>query len=111
MCLVDDDHLIKTLSSDRADQAFDVRILPGTRRRRNDFGDAHARQDEIFGPLGMTDTFFDDDYARILPGRVESYRSGGGRYARVLKHFNVYGDVFQRRPGQVGAGTCQMRAR
>jgi hypothetical protein len=26
MCLVDDDHVIETLSSDRADQAFDVRI-------------------------------------------------------------------------------------
>jgi hypothetical protein len=32
MRLVDDDHVIETLSSDRADQAFDVRILPRTRR-------------------------------------------------------------------------------
>jgi hypothetical protein len=29
--LVDDDHVIETLSADRADQAFDVRILPRTR--------------------------------------------------------------------------------
>ena len=42
MRLVDDDHVIETLSSDRADQAFDIRILPWTRRRGNDFGDAHA---------------------------------------------------------------------
>lgn len=28
-----------------------------------------------------------------MPGRVESYRSlGSGRYKRVLKHLNVYGD-------------------
>jgi hypothetical protein len=44
MRLVDDDHVIETLSSDRADQAFGVRILPRTRRRRNDFRDAHASQ-------------------------------------------------------------------
>jgi hypothetical protein len=36
MRLVDDDHVIQTLSSDRADQAFDVWILPRTRRRGND---------------------------------------------------------------------------
>ena len=42
MRLVDDDHVIETLSSDRADQAFDVGILPRTRRRGDDFGDAHA---------------------------------------------------------------------
>ena len=42
MRLVDDDHVIETLSSDRADQAFDIRILPWTRRRGDDFSDAHA---------------------------------------------------------------------
>ena len=42
MRLVDDDHVIETLSSNRADQAFDIRILPWTRRRGNDFGEAHA---------------------------------------------------------------------
>ena len=47
MRLVDDDHVIETLSSDRADQAFDVRILPRTRRRRDDFGDAHASQSAL----------------------------------------------------------------
>jgi len=44
MRLVDDDHVIQTLSSDRADQAFDVWILPRTRRRGNDLGDAEADQ-------------------------------------------------------------------
>ena len=31
MRLVDDDHVVETLSSDRADHALDERILPGTR--------------------------------------------------------------------------------
>ena len=47
MRLVDDDHVVETLSSDRADQAFDVRILPRTRRRGDDFGDAHASQSAL----------------------------------------------------------------
>jgi hypothetical protein len=44
MRLVDDDHMIETLASDRADQAFDIRILPRTRRCRNHLGDAHASE-------------------------------------------------------------------
>jgi hypothetical protein len=44
MRLVENDHVIQTLSADRADQAFDVRILPGTRRGGDDFSDAHARE-------------------------------------------------------------------
>ncbi len=47
----------------------------------------------IFGPLGMEHTLFDDNYARILPQRVESYRQvGNHHYERWLKHFNIYGD-------------------
>ena len=48
---------------------------------------------ELFAPLGMRDTLFDDNYAAVRPGRVESYRSmGDGRYERILKHFDLYGD-------------------
>jgi hypothetical protein len=47
MRLVDDDHVIETLSSDRADQAFDIRILPWTCRRGDDFGDAHPSQSAL----------------------------------------------------------------
>jgi hypothetical protein len=47
MRFVDDDHVIETLSSDRADQAFNIRILPWTRRRGDDFGDAHASQSAL----------------------------------------------------------------
>lgn len=43
MRLVQDDHVIEACPADRADHALDIRILPGTRRRRDDFGDAHAR--------------------------------------------------------------------
>ena len=42
MRLVQDDHVIEALPADRADHALDIRILPGTRRRGHDFGDAHA---------------------------------------------------------------------
>jgi hypothetical protein len=44
MRLVENDHVIETLSPQRADQTLDVRILPGTRRGRDDFRDAHACQ-------------------------------------------------------------------
>jgi hypothetical protein len=47
MRLVQSDHVIQALSADRADQAFDVRILPGTRRGGDDFSDAHARQSPL----------------------------------------------------------------
>jgi len=43
MRLVQDDDVVETLSSDRADHALDERILPGTRRRGHDLGDGHAR--------------------------------------------------------------------
>jgi len=48
---------------------------------------------ELFAPLGMRDTIVDDNYAAVRPRRVESYRSlGDGRYERILKHFDLYGD-------------------
>ena len=47
MLLVEDDHVIEALSSDRADQSLDVWILPRTRGRANDFGDAHASQSAL----------------------------------------------------------------
>jgi hypothetical protein len=41
MRLVQDDHVIATLSSDRPDYAFHVRVVPRTRRRGDDLRDAH----------------------------------------------------------------------
>ena len=41
MRLVHDDDVVETLPSDRADHTLDVWILPGTRRRGQDLGDAH----------------------------------------------------------------------
>ncbi len=46
----------------------------------------------IFRPLGMEHTFFEENYAGIVRNRVESYRAVGDHYERWLKHFNVYGD-------------------
>ena len=40
--LVQHDHMIQTLSPDRADQAFCVRILPRRARRRDHFFDVHV---------------------------------------------------------------------
>ncbi len=50
-------------------------------------------REEIFEPLGMDQTRFEDNYAELLPGRVDSYRrTSNGQYERFLKHFDVYGD-------------------
>lgn len=50
-------------------------------------------QQEIFEPLGMRNTRYEDNYSEILPGRVVSYRrTASGNYERFLKHFDVYGD-------------------
>jgi hypothetical protein len=47
--LVHDDDVIETLPSGRADHAFDVWILPGTRRRGPDLDDTHAREATLEG--------------------------------------------------------------
>jgi len=50
-------------------------------------------EERIFGPLGMTQTHFDDDYRQIVKHRVVSYlpKPGGGYYQQ-LKEFDGYGD-------------------
>ena len=49
MRLVQDDDVIETLPSDRANHALDVRVLPGTRRRGPHLGDAHTRHAALEG--------------------------------------------------------------
>ncbi len=39
--------------------------------------------DEIFVPLGMTQTYFQDDHEEILPGRVTSYAMQSGNLRRI----------------------------
>ena len=39
---VEDDDVIETLAANRSDHALNIRILPGTRRRGDDLGDAQA---------------------------------------------------------------------
>ena len=47
----------------------------------------------IFNPLGMKQTHFDDDYRMIVKNRVSSYeKKEDGNFARYLKSFNVVGD-------------------
>ncbi|MEN8376492.1 MAG: serine hydrolase domain-containing protein [Gemmatimonadota bacterium] len=47
---------------------------------------------ELFGPLGMHHTAFEDDHRRVVPGRVASYGFEDGQYRRFLKEFDVVGD-------------------
>ena len=49
MRFVQDDDVIETLPSDRADHPLDEWILPGTRRRGQDLGDAHTRHAALGG--------------------------------------------------------------
>lgn len=47
---------------------------------------------EIFDPLGMRHTEFEDDHRRVVPGRVTSYERVEDAYRRHLKEFDVVGD-------------------
>jgi CubicO group peptidase (beta-lactamase class C family) len=48
----------------------------------------------IFAPLGMEHTRFDDDYRQIAKNRATGYwRRRDGGYERVLKSFDGYGDI------------------
>jgi CubicO group peptidase (beta-lactamase class C family) len=49
-------------------------------------------QREIFEPLGMQHTRFEDDHRRIVPGRVTSYQLADHSYQRFVKEFDVIGD-------------------
>ena len=49
MRFAQDDDVIETLLSDRADHPLDERILPGTRGRGQDLGDAHTRHAALEG--------------------------------------------------------------
>ena len=50
-------------------------------------------EENIFDPLGMKQTHFDDDFRMIVKNRVSSYeKKENGNYARYLKSFNVVGD-------------------
>jgi len=47
-------------------------------------------QDRIFGPLGMENTHFSDDYLEIVPGRAESYTPAeGGGYRRSINQLTA----------------------
>jgi CubicO group peptidase (beta-lactamase class C family) len=48
--------------------------------------------ENLFKPLGMKSTFYNDNYAEIIPYRAESYRPVKDGYERFNKNFNTYGD-------------------
>jgi CubicO group peptidase (beta-lactamase class C family) len=49
-------------------------------------------EERIFRPLGMTQTQFQDDYTRVIPGRAAGYaRRASGRWHVSLPNFDTYG--------------------
>jgi len=49
--------------------------------------------ERIFGPLGMTSTFYLDDHAEIVPGKASSYVSGsGGQFRLAPANWEQTGD-------------------
>lgn len=49
-------------------------------------------EERIFGPLGMRDTFFNDEVSQVVPGRAESYRRGkDGSWRRALLSYDTVG--------------------
>jgi hypothetical protein len=70
MRLVQDHHVIEASPTDRADHALDIRILPGTRRRGDDFGDAHAR------PAALERNAIDAISVPVDPARCGVAREG-----------------------------------
>lgn len=49
-------------------------------------------REQIFLPLGMEQTFFEEDHTCVIPKRVTSYRPGRGGFHRYLKNFDATGD-------------------
>lgn len=49
-------------------------------------------QQQIFGPLGMNDTHFHDNYREIVPGRAYSYHPGGeNRFNHAVLSYSTVG--------------------
>lgn len=48
-------------------------------------------QEEIFAPLGMTNTRFLDDYSKLVPGRAAGYRGQGDGLRLGFPNYDVYG--------------------
>ena len=46
----------------------------------------------IFKPLGMNDTFFNDDHSQIIKNRVVSYRKESDTFKRYVQNFDALGD-------------------
>lgn len=61
-------------------------------RRVSGLSLAEFAQREIFGPLGMTSTHFNDDLGRVVPRRATGYNSGpDGTYRREPRHAPHFG--------------------
>jgi CubicO group peptidase (beta-lactamase class C family) len=54
---------------------------------------AEFSRENIFGPLGMKDTQWRDDYARVVKGRATAYsRASNDQYRQEMPFTNVYGN-------------------
>jgi CubicO group peptidase (beta-lactamase class C family) len=48
--------------------------------------------EKIFRPLGMKNTFFNDNHKQVTKNRVVSYRPEGNGYLRFVQNFDALGD-------------------
>src|SRR5262249_23762919 len=60
--------MVQAFSSDRADEAFDVTILPRGPRRRRSVADAHGCQTSRYGVTARGVSVPDEVSRRLLPG-------------------------------------------
>jgi CubicO group peptidase (beta-lactamase class C family) len=47
--------------------------------------------EQIFKPLGMTNTHFHDDYTMLVPGRTSAYATRGSGWRVSIPNYDVYG--------------------
>jgi hypothetical protein len=87
---VDDDDVIETLSSDRADQAFDVRILPRTRRRSDDVDDTHARESALEDIAVDAVSISVQPARRRVLGKCVDHLLGGPLGCRMICDVHMY---------------------
>jgi hypothetical protein len=90
MGLVDDDHVIETFSSNRSDQAFDVRILPRTRWRRDNLDDAHASQSVPEDLAVDTVAIAVQPAGRRVVRKSVDHLLGGPRGCRMVRDVHVH---------------------
>jgi hypothetical protein len=90
MRLVDDDHVIETVSSDRANQAFDVRILPRACRGGDDVDDPQARESALEDVAVDAVAIAVQPAGRRVVRKCVDHLLGGPRGCRTIRHVRMH---------------------